>query len=91
MVIIRVVTLLFKNLVPHVLAHANSKINQQNSAVQNKTEDKQLYRDQTYTDVWSEDIGKEKSAFITLVPATQMAIAWYIFSVQICSYGRPSF
>ncbi len=50
----------FKNLVPHVLAHANSKINQQNSAVQNKTEDKQLYPDQTYTDVWNEDIGKEK-------------------------------
>ncbi len=50
----------FKGLVPHVLAHANSKINQQNSAVKNKTEDKQLYPDQTYTDIWSEKIGKEE-------------------------------
>ncbi len=33
----------FKDIVPHVLAHANSKINQQNVAVKNKSEDKQLY------------------------------------------------
>jgi glyoxylase-like metal-dependent hydrolase (beta-lactamase superfamily II) len=50
----------FKGIVPHVLAHANSKINQQNVAVKNKTEDKQLYPDQTFTDVWCEKIGKEK-------------------------------
>ena len=50
----------FKGLVPHVLAHANSKINQQASAVKTKTEDKQLYPDQTYTDTWCEKIGKEK-------------------------------
>ncbi len=50
----------FKDLVPHVLAHANSKTNQQNSAVKQKTEDKQLYPDQTYTDTWCETIGKEK-------------------------------
>ncbi len=52
--------LAFKGLVPHVLAHANSKINQQRSAEKNKTEDKQLYPDQTYTEVWSEKIGKEE-------------------------------
>ena len=50
----------FKDLVPHVLAHANSKTNQQNSAIKQKTEDKQLYPDQTYTDTWCETIGKEK-------------------------------
>ena len=41
----------FKGIVDHVLAHANSKINQEKSAVQNKTEDKQLYPDQTYTNI----------------------------------------
>jgi glyoxylase-like metal-dependent hydrolase (beta-lactamase superfamily II) len=50
----------FKGLVPHVLAHANSLINQKAAAVKNKTEDKQLYPDQTYTDTWSDKIGKEK-------------------------------
>jgi cyclase len=50
----------FKDLVPHVLAHANSLTNQKNAAVKNKSEDKQLYPDQTYTDTWSEKIGKEK-------------------------------
>ena len=50
----------FKDLVPHVLAHANSKTNQQNAAIKQKTEDKQLYPDQTYTDTWCETVGKEK-------------------------------
>lgn len=50
----------FKDLVPHVLAHANSKTNQQNSAIRQKTEDKQLYPDQTYTETWCEKIGKEE-------------------------------
>ncbi|MBS1495434.1 MAG: MBL fold metallo-hydrolase [Bacteroidetes bacterium] len=52
----------FKGLVPHVLAHENSKTNQQNVAIKNKSEDKQLYPDQTYSDVWSEKIGKETFA-----------------------------
>ncbi|MEO8770024.1 MAG: MBL fold metallo-hydrolase [Ferruginibacter sp.] len=52
----------FKDLVPHILAHENSKTNQQNVAVKNKTEDKQLYPDLTYTDIWSEKIGKEEFA-----------------------------
>ncbi|MEP6712537.1 MAG: MBL fold metallo-hydrolase [Ferruginibacter sp.] len=50
----------FKGLVPHVLAHENSRTNQQNVAIKNKNEDKQLYPDQTYTDVWSEKIGTEE-------------------------------
>jgi cyclase len=50
----------FKDLVPHVLAHANSKTNQQNVAVKQKTEDKQLYPDLTYTDTWCEKAGKEE-------------------------------
>lgn len=50
----------FKGIVEHVLAHANSKTNQENSAKQNKAEDKQLYPDKTYTDTWCEKFGKEK-------------------------------
>ncbi len=50
----------FKGIAEHVLAHANSKINQENSAKQNKNEDKQLYPDQTYTNTWCEKFGKEE-------------------------------
>ena len=50
----------FKGLVKHVLAHANSKINQERWAKQNKSEDKQLYPDQAYTDTWCQKAGKEK-------------------------------
>lgn len=50
----------FKGIVEHVLAHENSKINQEKSAKQNKSEDKQLYPDQTYTNTWCQKVGKEK-------------------------------
>lgn len=50
----------FKGIVEHVLAHANSKINQETNAKKNKNEDKQLYPDKTYTDTWCEKFGKEK-------------------------------
>src|SRR6185369_3758782 len=50
----------FKGLVAHVLAHANSLTNQTNVAIKNKSEDKQLYPDQTFTDTWTDKIGKEK-------------------------------
>ena len=50
----------FKGIVPHVLAHTNSKINQENVAKQQKNEDKQLYPDQEYGESWSEKIGKER-------------------------------
>jgi cyclase len=50
----------FKGIVEHVLAHDNSKINQETVAKNAKTEDKQLYPDQTFSKTWSEKIGKEK-------------------------------
>lgn len=50
----------FKNKVSHVLAHVNSKTNQEANAKKQNTEDKQLYPDQTYTDSWCEKIGNEK-------------------------------
>jgi glyoxylase-like metal-dependent hydrolase (beta-lactamase superfamily II) len=49
----------FAGLAEHVLAHENSKKNQENSAKQNKTEDKQFYPDQTYSDTWCQKFGKE--------------------------------
>jgi len=50
----------FKGLVEHVIAHENSKINQEKTAKQNKNEDKQLYPDQTYTNTLTQKLGKEK-------------------------------
>src|SRR5678816_4516709 len=50
----------FKGVVKHVLAHENSLKNQKTVAIANKSEDKQLYPDQTYTDTWCQKIGKEK-------------------------------
>jgi len=50
----------FKGIVEHVLAHANSRINQEATAKKNKNEDKQLYPDQTFTDTWCQKFGKEK-------------------------------
>jgi glyoxylase-like metal-dependent hydrolase (beta-lactamase superfamily II) len=52
--------IIFRGMAEHVLAHANSKINQQAAAVKQKSEDKQLYPDQTFTETWCEKIGKEK-------------------------------
>jgi len=50
----------FKDLVTRVLAHENSLINQKRVAVANKTEEKQLYPNQTFGKVWEENAGKEK-------------------------------
>jgi len=50
----------FKGLVPHVVAHANSKTNQLNAAVKNNTESQQLYPDVTYSDKWSKKFKREK-------------------------------
>ena len=49
----------FKGIVDHVTAHANSLINQKNVAVEKKTEDQQLYPDQTYTDTWCQKFDRE--------------------------------
>ena len=50
----------FKGLAEHVLAHANSKQNQQQVAKSKNNEDQQLYPDQTYTDTFCETVEKEK-------------------------------
>ncbi len=50
----------FKGLVSHVLAHENSKANQERTAKAAKTEDKQLFPDQTFSTTRTEKIGKEK-------------------------------
>lgn len=49
----------FKGIVEHVVAHENSLKNQKNAAQKLKTEDKQLYPDQTFTDTWKQKVGKE--------------------------------
>jgi len=50
----------FKEIVDHVLAHENSLKNQKNVAISQKTEDKQLYPDQIFTDTSHQKIAKEK-------------------------------
>jgi cyclase len=50
----------FKDVVTRVLAHENSLINQKNVALAQKTEDKQLYPNQTFGKVWEEKAGNEK-------------------------------
>ncbi len=54
--------IVFKGLVQHVLAHANSKTNQETVAKAAKKEDQQLYPDQVYTDRWSERLDHENIA-----------------------------
>lgn len=49
----------FKGLAEHVLAHANSKYNQETVAKAQKKEDVQLYPDQTYSTTWGEKIDRE--------------------------------
>jgi cyclase len=49
----------FKGIAAHVLAHTNSKINQQAAAVKSKKEDAQLYPDLTYDAAWSQKFSKE--------------------------------
>jgi cyclase len=50
----------FKGIAERVLAHSNSKANQERVAKEQKNEDKQLFPDRTYDTVWSEKIGKER-------------------------------
>ena len=50
----------FKGIAEHVLAHENSLKNQKNVAIANKSEDKQLYPDQTFGTDWCQKFGKEK-------------------------------
>ncbi len=50
----------FKGNVKHVLAHANSKANQERVAIAQKKEDQQLYPDKIFTDTWCEKFDKEE-------------------------------
>lgn len=50
----------FKSLARTVVAHQNSKTNQQKAAITNKSEDKQLYPDRVFTKKWKHRVGKEK-------------------------------
>lgn len=50
----------FKGMVGHVLAHANSKANQERVAKQQNQEANQLFPDKTYTDSWCEKTGNEE-------------------------------
>ncbi len=51
----------FKGLVEHVVAHENSKANQERVAIEQKKEDKQLYPDILFgADGWKQKVGKEK-------------------------------
>lgn len=59
----------FKGIVEHVLAHENSKKNQEKAAQQQKTEDKQLYPDQVYSTVWCQRAGREKICLYYFGPA----------------------
>jgi glyoxylase-like metal-dependent hydrolase (beta-lactamase superfamily II) len=54
--------ILFKDIVGNILAHENSKINQEKVAVERKIEDKQLYPDQTYADYHRRKVGNETVA-----------------------------
>jgi len=49
----------FKGMIDKLVAHQNSKINQERAAIAAKSEDKQLYPDTTYTDKWSQKVGAE--------------------------------
>jgi glyoxylase-like metal-dependent hydrolase (beta-lactamase superfamily II) len=50
----------FKGIVQNLVAHQNSLKNQQLTAQRNKTEDKQLYPDTTYSGKWKTRVGREK-------------------------------
>ncbi len=50
----------FKDLVPHVIGHENCLINHKRVAEQQKSVDKQLFADITFSDKWKTKIGSEK-------------------------------
>jgi cyclase len=59
----------FKDLVTTIVAHENSKTNQEAVAKKNKSEDKQLYPTTTYKTTWSKKIGKQKITMHYFGPA----------------------
>lgn len=59
----------FKGLAKHVLAHENSKANQERVAKEREKEDTQLYPDRTFNTKWSEPVGREQMTLYHLGPA----------------------
>jgi len=59
----------FKDIVPHILAHQNSKLNQENSSIAKGNQNEQLLPDRTYEKVWCEKIGNEKICLKYFGPA----------------------
>ena len=52
--------IVYKDVVPHVLAHQNSKINQERVAKEKNIETQQLYPDQTYANTICQTVDKEE-------------------------------
>ena len=50
----------FKGITEHVLAHSNSKINQEKVAQQNNTTAQQLFPDEVFGTLWSQKFGPER-------------------------------
>lgn len=59
----------FKGLVKHVVAHKNSKANQERVAIANKNLDKQLLPDKTFSYEWGKRMGDESIAMYYFGPA----------------------
>lgn len=51
--------LTLKEISSHLLAHTNSKLNQEKQAQARNNESAQWYPDRTYSDKWCQDVGKE--------------------------------
>ncbi|MGB8191658.1 MAG: MBL fold metallo-hydrolase [Chitinophagaceae bacterium] len=59
----------FKGLAERVLAHSNSKANQERVAKEQKKEDQQLYPDRTYDTLWDEKVAGERVCLHYFGPA----------------------
>lgn len=59
----------YKGIAKHILAHANSKANQEAVAKKNNNAAEQLFPDMTYTDRWQQSIGDEVIDIQYLGPA----------------------
>ncbi len=54
----------FKELVPHVVAHVNSKASQERVAKEKKTEAQQLFPDQTFDTTWSQRVDDKETVIL---------------------------
>lgn len=81
----------FKNVVTRVLAHENSKKNQMNVAVANKTEGMQLYPNQVFGTVWEEKAGSEKIALHYFGQPILTAMQSFTCNMQMLFIWETSF